>query len=273
MPQSADILSSIVRDKKLEVEYLKQIMSLTDFEEKSQITGERRYFMGTIERLVGDQQPAVIAEAKKASPSKGVIRANYDPYEIAQHYEQCGATCISVLTDQKYFMGSINDLEKVRLSCRLPILRKDFVIDAYQLHESKAYGADCILLIAAVLEKTQVLDLAHQAKDLLLDVIIEVHTEEELAVALEVPFAMIGINNRNLRNFETNIQTSIELKKSIPSDRVVISESGIHSSNDIQQLAEAGIHAYLIGEVFMREINPTEKMRELFFKPQYVFKS
>ncbi|MEY3105918.1 MAG: indole-3-glycerol phosphate synthase, partial [Pseudomonadota bacterium] len=210
------------------------------------------------------KKPAIIAEIKKASPSQGVIRENFQPVLIGQDYAMNGATCLSVLTDKEFFQGSEAYLQMVRERCPLPVLRKDFMIDVYQVYEARALGADCILLIVAALEDDLMRELADTAKKLGMDVLVEVHDAEELQRALKLDTKLIGINNRNLRTFETALQTTLDLKQQIPEDRIVITESGIHTSDDVKLMRDNNVYAFLVGEVFMRSESPGKKMRELF---------
>ena len=210
------------------------------------------------------KKPAIIAEIKKASPSKGIIRENFQPVEIAQDYAMNGATCLSVLTDKEYFQGSEVYLQMVRQACPLPTLRKDFMIDPYQIHESRALGADCILLIVAALAQNQMQELSATAKQLGMDVLVEVHNQQELENALTLDTPLLGINNRDLHSFDTSLQTTLDLKTLIPDDRLIVTESGIHSQEDIQLMLDNDIYSFLVGEAFMRAEQPGAKMRELF---------
>lgn len=205
----------------------------------------------------------MIAEVKKASPSKGLIRPDFEPVTIAKTYESAGASAISVLTDEKYFQGSIEYLKSIRQAVDLPLLRKDFVIDAYQIYEARAAGADAILLIVAALSREQLVEFGGLARELGMGALIEVHTAEELDVALSTDEPIIGINNRNLQTFETTLDTTIELASRIPSDRVIVSESGIFTRADVERLTAAGVDAILVGESLMREPDPGVKVREL----------
>ena len=209
-------------------------------------------------------RPAVIAEIKKASPSKGVIREEFQPIHIAQSYSQGGATCLSVLTDQKFFQGSEVYLQLARSACNLPVLRKDFIIDTYQVIEARAIEADCILLIAAVLNDNQMTELAETAANLGMDVLVEIHNAEELDRVLQLNVSMLGINNRNLRTFETRLETTLNLLESIPSDRLVVTESGIHSPADVTLMRSRGVNAFLVGEALMKAAQPGDKLRQLF---------
>jgi len=212
-----------------------------------------------------NKQAAVIAEAKKASPSKGLLRDPFDPAAIARSYEQGGACCLSVLTDQDFFQGHEDYLIAARSACSLPIIRKDFIVDPYQVVEARAMAADCILLIASALEQTQLKNLADLAQQWNLDVLIEVHNREELMRALELDLKLIGINNRNLHNFETSLETTYQLLKDIPEDRIVVTESGIHQQEDVKAMQAHGVNSFLVGEAFMRAKDPGEKLKSLFF--------
>jgi indole-3-glycerol phosphate synthase len=209
--------------------------------------------------------PAVIAEIKKASPSAGIIREDFHPDRIAGSYETAGAACLSVLTDAGYFQGANEYLELARNTCSLPVLRKEFLFDPWQVYQSRVLGADCILLIVAALERAQLLDLDGLAREIGLDVLVEVHNEEELEDALATGASMIGVNNRDLRSFTTDLATSERLQPMIPADRTLVTESGIHSREDVSRLQRCGIHAFLVGEAFMRREEPGDALRELFF--------
>jgi indole-3-glycerol phosphate synthase len=207
---------------------------------------------------------AVIAEIKKASPSRGVLRAQFDPAAIATDYARGGAACLSVLTDVDFFQGSDDYLQQARAACRLPVLRKDFVIDPYQVYEARALGADCILLIVAALDDAALSDLLLLAGELQLDALVEVHDAEEMRRALATPATLIGVNNRNLRTFETSLDTTFDLMKGFPSDRLLVTESGVHTRADVDTLRRHGVHAFLVGEAFMKAADPGEKLSELF---------
>lgn len=265
MNKTADVLKSILSDKRLEIEQAKSRVSVSEL--KSRIADSEDVY-GFEERLrtcINQCRPAVIAECKKASPSKGVMRLDYDVRKIAASYQKWGATCMSVLTDQKYFQGSLDDIGHARSVASLPILRKDFMVDPYQILESRAAGADCILLIASALELHQMNDLASLAAEYQLDVLVEVHSNDELDKALELPIGMIGINNRNLHTFETSLHTTLQLVEHIPSGRIVVTESGIHTRQDVQLMMENNIFAFLVGEAFMRSEDPGQTLQELFF--------
>jgi indole-3-glycerol phosphate synthase len=217
-----------------------------------------------MEAKIDQGLPAVIAEIKKASPSKGVIRPEFDPAAIAKSYAKGGAACLSVLTDKDFFHGSEEFLRQARDACALPVLRKDFVIDPYQVYEARAIGADCILLIVAALGDAALLELSLLAAELDLDVLCEVHDAEELERALALPVPLVGVNNRNLRTFETSLDTSLELQELMEYDRIMVTESGIRTAEDVAMLREAGINAFLVGEAFMRAENPGRELQRLF---------
>jgi indole-3-glycerol phosphate synthase len=206
----------------------------------------------------------VIAEIKKASPSKGVIRADFRPAEIAASYAQGGAACLSVLTDMDFFQGSDDYLQQARAACRLPALRKDFLIDAWQVFESRVLGADCVLLIVAALSEGQLQEYAGLAAELGLDVLVEVHDEDELQRALRVPAPLLGINNRSLRSFEVSLDTTLRLRDAVPADRLLVTESGIHTPEDVHRMRQHGVQAFLVGEAFMRAADPGAELARLF---------
>ena len=223
----------------------------------------KRGFEDAIMSRVSEKETAIIAEIKKASPSKGLIREDFEPKKIAKEYEEGGATCLSVLTDEPFFQGKLEYLDSVRSSCELPILRKDFMIDLYQIYETKAYGGDCILLIVAALDIIQLKDFSQLARELNLDILIEAHSEEELNEALSINSKLIGINNRDLTTFEVDKNLAIKLARQIPKDVIVVSESGISSREDILSSKEQGIHSFLIGESFMRKPNPGKALKDI----------
>ncbi|EIC31091.1 MULTISPECIES: indole-3-glycerol phosphate synthase TrpC [Methylomicrobium] len=264
MTDTPDILKKILDTKAEEVSRRKVRTPIVDLESFAESVEKPRGFYQALLGRVLMKKPAIIAEIKKASPSKGVIREDFQPVMIGQDYAMNGATCLSVLTDKEYFQGSEVYLQLVRERCPLPVLRKDFMIDPYQVYEARALGADCILLIAAALEDGQMRELAELAARLGMDVLVEVHNEEELHRALQLDTKLIGINNRNLRTFETTLQTTLDLKAQIPEDRLVITESGIHMPDDVKLMLDNGIYAFLVGEAFMRADSPGQKMRELF---------
>lgn len=268
MSNTPDILKKIVNRKLEEVEERRALVSLTDMKrrvERAKLTLAPRSFVYALQRKIQAGQAAVISEIKKASPSKGVIREHFVPAEIAVSYEKGGAACLSVLTDVDFFQGSDEYLKQARGACSLPVLRKEFIIDPYQVYEARGMGADCILLIVACLTDEQLKTLSALAIKLEMDVLVEVHDEEELYRALLLDLPMIGINNRNLRTFETSLQTTIDLLKHIPDDVLVVTESGIHTKEDVSLMQQHNVNAFLVGEAFMRVDEPGEKLAELFF--------
>ena len=264
MADTPDILKKILDKKTEEVANRKQRTSVSDLEDIAQAIEKPRGFYRALLSKVTAKKPAIIAEIKKASPSKGVIREDFQPITIGIDYAMNGAACLSVLTDKDFFQGAEAYLSMVRERCPLPVIRKDFMIDPYQIYESRALGADCILLIVAALGDDQMQELADTANKLGMDVLVESHDAEELERALKLDTKLIGINNRNLRTFETSLQTTLNLKTSLPEDRIVITESGIHTQEDVQLMLDNGIYAFLVGESFMRAESPGQKMRELF---------
>jgi indole-3-glycerol phosphate synthase len=264
MTDTPDILKKILDKKEEEVARRKARTPIADLESFAETVEKPRGFYRALQGKVLAKKPAIIAEIKKASPSQGVIREDFQPVTIGLDYAMSGATCLSVLTDKEFFQGSEVYLQMVRERCPLPVLRKDFMIDPYQVYEARALGADCILLIVAALDDGRMHELAELAAGLGMDVLVEVHNEEELHRALRLNTPLIGINNRNLRTFETSLQTTLDLKAQIPEDRLIITESGIHTPADVQLMIGNGIHAFLVGEAFMRADSPGQKMRELF---------
>ena len=264
----ADILDKIVAVKHQEVAALKQRTPLDAIRFDAESRVLTRDFVGALRDKVAAGQAAVIAEVKKASPSKGVIRADFIPADIAQSYAEgdgtVSAACLSVLTDKQFFQGSIDFLKQARASCELPVLRKDFMVDAWQIYESRAIGADAILLIAAVLDDAQMKDFEALARGLGMAVLVEVHDAAELERALKLKTPLIGVNNRNLRNFEVSIQATIDLLPKLPADRLAVTESGIATREDVATLRGAGVHAFLVGEAFMRAKEPGEALAALF---------
>ena len=264
----SDILDKIVAVKREEVAAAIKKMPLAAMREDAESRVLTRDFVGALRAKVAKGQAAVIAEVKKASPSKGVIRADFIPADIAQSYAegdgQVSAACLSVLTDRPFFQGRIDDLKQARASCALPVLRKDFMIDPWQVYESRAIGADCILLIAAVLSDAQMAELEAVAHALDMAVLVEVHDGAELERALRLKTPLVGINNRNLRTFETSLDTTLGLLKDVPDDRLLVTESGIATRADVQRLRSAGVHAFLVGETFMRAPEPGLALAELF---------
>jgi indole-3-glycerol phosphate synthase len=261
---ASDVLNRILRRKAEEVVERCEATPLQSLKARIERAPAPRPFVGAIERAVAAGRAGVIAELKKASPSRGLLRAAFDPPAIAASYEQGGAACLSVLTDRDFFQGDDAYLAAARAACSLPVLRKDFVIDAYQVYEARALGADCILLIVAALGDAQLVEYSGLAGHLDMDVLMEVHDEAELERALAVGAPMIGINNRDLRTFETRIETTLGLLPRIPADRLVVTESGIHAPADVGRLRAAGVNAFLVGEAFMRAPDPGSELRRLF---------
>jgi indole-3-glycerol phosphate synthase len=260
----SDILQRILARKVEEVGERSARVDLPELVARCADLPDPRGFTDAIEARIARGEAAVIAEIKKASPSKGVIRANFDPAAIAASYESGGAACLSVLTDIDFFQGSDACLQQARAASTLPILRKDFVIDPYQVYEARALGADCILLIAAALDDAALLELTLLAADLDLDVLVEVHDGDELERALDVPSRLIGINNRNLRTFDVSLETTLALRERVPADRILVTESGIVTRADLSHMRQAGVKAFLVGETFMRADDPGAALRELF---------
>jgi len=260
----SDVLQRILARKCEEVAERRARVPLADLRARSLDAMTTRGFESTLRSKVLAGNAAVIAEVKKASPSKGVIRADFDPVQIAQSYAAGGASCLSVLTDVDFFQGDDRYLQAARGACALPALRKDFVIDAYQIYEARDLGADCILLIAAALDDSRLADFVSLATEIGIDVLLEVHDGEELQRALATPVILIGVNNRNLRNFETRLETTLELKPSIPPDRLLVTESGISTRDDVQLMRSHGVNCFLVGEAFMRARDPGVELRQLF---------
>ena len=259
-----DILRRILARKTEEIAERRQRLPLDAIEARLAEASPLRGFAAALDSRIAAGQAAVIAEIKRASPSRGVLRADFDPAAIAASYARGGAACLSVLTDVDFFQGADAYLEQARAACALPVLRKDFMLDPYQVVEARLIGADCILLIVAALEDARMQELAGLAQDLGMDVLVEVHDADELERALRLPCRLIGINNRDLRSFEVSLDTTLELLAEIPGDRLVVTESGIHTPADVALMREHGVHAFLVGEAFMRAQEPGEKLAELF---------
>ena len=258
-------LDLIIESTKETVKKSISFRSIASLEEDFEKYNKRGFEDAIISR-VSKKETAIIAEIKKESPSKGLIREDFEPKKIAKEYEEGGATCLSILTDEPFFQGKLEYLDSVRSSCELPILRKDFMIDLYQIYETKAYGGDCILLIVAALDIIQLKDFSQLARELNLDILIEVHSEDELNEALSINSKLIGINNRDLTTFEVDKNLAIKLARQIPKDVIVVSESGISSREDILSSKEQGIHSFLIGESFMRKPNPGNALKDILEK-------
>ena len=259
-----DILNKIVAVKREEVAAAIQRKSLAAMRFDAESRVLTRDFVAALRAKIAAGQPAVIAEIKKASPSKGVLRADFIPADIAQSYAEYGAACLSVLTDQQFFQGCIDYLKQARASCQLPVLRKDFMIDAYQIFESRAMGADAILLIVSCLDDAQMKDFEQIARSLDMAVLVEVHDAPELERALKLTTPLIGVNNRNLKTFEVSLDTTLSLMRDIPADRLLVCESGIHTRDDVLRMGAAGVNAFLVGEAFMRADEPGEALAALF---------
>jgi indole-3-glycerol phosphate synthase len=261
----ADILNRILARKQQEISERQAQVSLQQLQQQAQQASPARGFVNAMKAHIGRGDSAVIAEIKKASPSKGVMRENFDPVEIAKSYQKGGAACLSVLTDRDFFQGHDDFLIAARAACELPVIRKDFIIDPYQVVEARAIGADCILLIVAALEAQALASLYQQAVDLGMDVLVEVHDRVELDAALKLDLDLIGINNRNLRSFETRLDTTIDLLDAIPAECLVVTESGIHEAEDVALMRQHSVNAFLVGEAFMRVPDPGQALRALFF--------
>ncbi|RMG33596.1 MAG: indole-3-glycerol phosphate synthase TrpC [Gammaproteobacteria bacterium] len=264
MSDTPDILKKIVARKREEVAERRARTPLEAVKAQAAEAGPVRGFVDRLQEKIAGGEPGVIAEIKKASPSKGVLRQDFHPAEIAVSYADYGAACLSVLTDVDFFQGSDDYLKAARAASGLPVLRKDFMIDPYQVYEARAIGADCILLIVACLADDQMAELNALAGELGMDVLVEVHDAAELERALAIPGRMVGINNRNLRTFEVSLQTTLDLLPRIPEERLVVTESGILVPQDVQLMRENGVHAFLVGEAFMRAPDPGERLAELF---------
>ena len=260
----SNILDQIIAAKRDEVAASVSRVPLAAMRADAQSRVLTRDFLGALGARRTAGQPAVIAEIKKASPSKGVLRAEFMPADIAQSYAENGAACLSVLTDKQFFQGSVDYLKQARASCQLPVLRKDFIVDAYQVFQSRAMGADCILLIAACLDDAELADFEAIAASLDMAVLVEVHDEAELERALKLKTPLIGVNNRNLNTFEVSLDTTLRLMQKVPADRLLVTESGISTPEDVRRLRDAGINAFLVGEAFMRADDPGAALAHLF---------
>ena len=259
---AADILKKIVEEKWREVETCKQEMPISRLIDNSK--GDIRKCADAIEARSSRSQPAIVAEIKKASPSRGVIRRNFEPVSIARSYENAGATCLSVLTDVSFFKGSNQCLENAREAVSVPVLRKDFIVDPYQVYESRCIGADCILLIVGILENSSLNQLYDLSVSLGMDVLVEVHDEAELEMALEVSPRLLGINNRNLRTFDVNLQTTLDLLTKVPQGTLIITESGIHTRENVEMMMNNDVYGFLVGEALLEEDNPGKKLKSIF---------
>lgn len=260
----SDILKKILETKHAEVAAATATKPLKQMQEEAYAAADPRDFAGSIHARIMADKPAVIAEIKKASPSKGVIREDFDPVAIAKSYEKGGAACLSILTDVPYFQGSPDYLRQAKAACSLPVLRKDFMIDPYQIFEARAMGADCILLIVAALELNKMRLLEEVAHDLGMAVLVEVHDADELELALQLDTPLIGINNRNLRTFDVTLQTTLDLLQKMPDDRCVVTESGIFTAEDVALMRSHDVHTFLVGEAFMRQPDPGAELARVF---------
>jgi len=260
----SDILRRIVAVKREEIAAAKRLRDAASQRREAQAQPPARDFVGALRAKIAAGRAAVIAEVKKASPSKGVLREHFVPGEIAVSYARHGAACLSVLTDWQFFQGDAAYLQQARAACDLPVLRKDFMVDAYQVDEARAWGADCILLIAACLDDAQMVELEAQALDLGMAVLVEVHDADELERALRLKTPLLGINNRNLKTFEVTLDTTLGLLPQVPDDRLLVTESGILGQSDVCRMREAGVHAFLVGEAFMRADDPGAALADLF---------
>jgi len=258
------VLQRIIKRKREEVEAGKAIEPMTELAARIRDCGPPRGFMNSLRGALA-KGPAVIAEIKKASPSAGVIRADFQPTAIARSYQSAGAACLSVLTDRDFFQGDARYLREAREAVMLPVLRKDFIVDAWQIAESRVMGADCILLIAAALDQPSLKELLDRARESGMDVLIEVHDEAEMERALQLEHELIGVNNRNLNTFETSLATSERLKSMLSGGQLLVTESGIKTAADVKRMQASGINAFLVGEAFMREDDPGSALKRMFF--------
>lgn len=263
-PEVPDILQRILARKREEIAVRSRLLARSDLAAMAALLEPPRGFRAALQERLDAGRPAVIAEVKKASPSKGLLREDFDPVAIARSYAEHGASCLSVLTDVDFFQGADAYLQQARAACSLPLLRKDFIIDGYQLEESRALGADCILLIVAALDDSQLRYLHQQARHLGMDVLVEVHDQTELERALKLGADLIGINNRDLRSFETRLETTLELRALVPDGVLLVTESGIHEAADVARMRTANVHAFLVGEAFMRAPDPGVALTRLF---------
>jgi indole-3-glycerol phosphate synthase len=261
----ADILTRILQRKSEEIVVARQQAPLDQLRRQLESVSAPRGFIRSLRDKQSSGSSAVIAEIKKASPSKGVIREDFDPVAIARSYANGGASCLSVLTDRDFFQGHDDYLVAARNACRLPVIRKEFIIDPYQVYQARAIGADCILLIVAALEERALNDLYSLSSDLGMDTLVEVHNQHELVQAMHLDLDIIGINNRDLHSFETSLSTTLDLLKQLPETCLVVTESGIHRSEDVQLMRDHGVNSFLVGEAFMRAEDPGAELRALFF--------
>jgi indole-3-glycerol phosphate synthase len=264
MSDAPDILQRILARKLEEIDERIRNISMEDMTQRVAGMDASRGFINHLQEKLQAGQAAVIAEIKKASPSRGVLREDFHPGQIARSYEKGGAACLSVLTDVDFFKGADAYLQQARIACSLPVLRKDFIVDPYQVYEARMLGADCVLLIVAALSDAMLLELLQLSSHLGMDALVEVHEAEELERALAVPAPLLGINNRDLRSFETNLEVTLGFLEQIPGDRIVVTESGIHTVEDVALMRSNGVNTFLVGEAFMKAPEPGEKLAELF---------
>ncbi len=262
----SDILARILAAKRREVEEARRLVPDGEILRRAQSAPPVRGFHAAMQRSIDAGRPAVIAEIKRASPSRGLIRADFDPARIAASYEANGASCLSVLTDREFFGGSADDLRAARAACALPVLRKDFIVDRYQVYEARSWGADCILLIMDAAPDAELGALARLAAEIGLDVLVECHDRDQLDRAVKVESRLIGVNNRDLRTFETRLETTLDLVSQVPAGRLLVSESGIGTRDDVQRLKAAGVSAYLAGGALMGATDPGNELKSLFFE-------
>ncbi|VAW50258.1 Indole-3-glycerol phosphate synthase [hydrothermal vent metagenome] len=265
MSNTPDILVKILNRKREEINERSANISIAQLKQQCESTDAVRGFIKSIEKKIANKQSAVIAEIKKASPSKGLLRENFNPVEIAKSYASHGAACLSILTDKDYFQGHEEYLKQARAACDLPVIRKDFIIDPYQVYEARAIDADCILLIVAALDDENLQSLFDLSHTLNMDVLMEVHDEQEMQRALKTGARLIGINNRNLRNFDTSLEVTLSMLNMVSDNHILVTESGIHTKGDVQLMRDNNVNAFLVGEAFMRAEDPGKKLSELFF--------
>lgn len=261
-----DILIKILNRKREEIVERSTNVSIESLKAQCESADPVRGFIQSIENKINNNQSAVIAEIKKASPSKGVLRENFQPAEIAKSYASHGAACLSVLTDKDYFQGHEDYLKQARAACEIPVIRKDFIIDPYQVYEARAINADCILLIVAALDDETLQLLFNLAQELQMDVLMEVHDKQEMERALKTGARLIGVNNRNLRTFDTSLDITLSMLDMVSDKQILVTESGIHTIDDVQLMRDNGVNGFLVGEAFMRAVDPGEKLAELFFE-------
>ena len=263
-PDKSNVLTRILEAKRVEVAAARAGIPLAEIQRRARAAPPPRGFEAAVRAKIAQRKPAVIAEIKRASPSRGLIRADFDPARIAASYEANGAACLSVLTDREFFGGSPDDLVAARAACHLPVLRKDFIVDPYQVHEARAWGADCILLIVDAVPDRELASLEDEARGIGLDVLVECHDANQMDRALRLRTALVGVNNRDLRTFETRLETTLSLRERVPAGRLMVTESGISTPADVERLRTAGVSAYLVGSAFMAADDPGRELLRLF---------